>query len=320
MDRHFWQHGGSRGRRGRVSGTGDSQSRRPRRQGSWRFGGGLSGWVVSIAVVAVLALATFMAGCGDGRETVAPAAQTPAGSGAPNTITVSGKATVTSAPDEAVLTLTVETDAPEPGASLDANSLAVQKVMDRLKAEGVEDAAIETANVSVYPIRTYDPKTGQETLTGYRAQNTVTVTLKDARTVGKVLAASVETGATNISGPVWRLAEDSAAVVEALKKAAANARAKAEALASAQGVKVGEVSIINESGIEQPIHPGLHSDVRRQGCLWEFGGGASCQSGESRCHRDRHHHLRVDTLTHSEPTGADPCYMMERRPVSLWGS
>jgi uncharacterized protein YggE len=229
MDRHFWQHSGSRS--------------------------GLSGWVASIAVVAVLTLATFMAGCGDGGETVAPAAQTPAGLGARDTITVSGKATVTSAPDEAVLTLTVENDAPEPGASLDANSLAVQKVMDRLKVEGVEDAAIETANVSVYPIRTYDPKTGQETLSGYRSQNTVTVTLKDARTVGKVLAASVETGATNVSGPVWRLAEDSAAVVEALKKAAANAQAKAEALAGAQGVKVGEVIMINESGIDQPITP-----------------------------------------------------------------
>jgi uncharacterized protein YggE len=256
MDRHFWVHGGSRGKRGRAEAASETAGAGGhRQQGSWRFGGGLPGWIASIAVVAVLTLATFMAGCGDGRETVAPAAQTPAGLGARDTITVSGKATVTSAPDEAVLTLTVENDAPEPGASLDANSLAVQKVMDRLKVEGVEDAAIETANVSVYPIRTYDPKTGQETLSGYRSQNTVTVTLKDARTVGKVLAASVETGATNVSGPVWRLAEDSAAVVEALKKAAANAQAKAEALAGAQGVKVGEVIMINESGIEQPITP-----------------------------------------------------------------
>jgi uncharacterized protein YggE len=64
-------------------------------------------------------------------------------------------------------------------------------VTERLNAEGVEDAAMETSNVSVYPIRTYDPKTGKESLTGYRSQNTVTVTLKDGRNVGKVLAASV---------------------------------------------------------------------------------------------------------------------------------
>jgi uncharacterized protein len=214
----------------------------------------------------------LVAGCGDDSEVVtsttaqAGASVTTATSqavvavGSPNTITVIGKATVTAAPDEAVLTLAVENEASEAGASLDANSAATKKVMERLKAEGVGDSAIETSNVSVYPIRTYDPKTGKESLTGYRSQNTVTVTLKDARTVGKVLAASVETGATNVSGPVWRLAEDSAAVTEALKQAVANARVKAEALAGAQGVKIGDVIMMNEGGIEQPVVP-VYTDM-----------------------------------------------------------
>ncbi len=180
--------------------------------------------------------------------------------GAPDTITVSGKGTVTSAPDEAVLTLTVESEGPDPAAALDANSQATEKVMQRLKAEGVEDSAIETSNVSLYPVRTYDPNTGKESLTGYRATNTITVTLTDALVVGKVLAASVEAGVTNVSGPVWRLAEDSAAVTEALKKAVANAQGKAEALAGAQGVKVGQVITINESSVEQPVVP-VYSDM-----------------------------------------------------------
>ena len=193
---------------------------------------------------------------GQAMSSVTPTTgQAVAAVGAPNTIMVIGKATVTAAPDEAVLTLTVEKEAPEAGASLDANSAATKKVMERLKAEGVEDTAIETSSVSVYPIRTYDPKTGKESLTGYRSENTVTVTLKDALTVGKVLAASVETGATNVSGPVWRLAEDSAAVTEALKQAVTNARTKAEALAGAQGVKIGDVIMMNEGGVEQPVVP-----------------------------------------------------------------
>lgn len=102
-------------------------------------------------------------------------------------------------------------------------------------------------------MRTYDPQTGEERLTGYRSQNTVTVALKDAETVGRVLAAAVEAGATNISGPVWRLTQDSAAVVEALKQAVADARTKAEALAEAQGVKVGNVIMMNEGGVAQPV-------------------------------------------------------------------
>ena len=199
----------------------------------------------------------FLAGCSDDGEAAAGAALA-ASSGAiasPNTITVVGKATVQSAPDEATVTLTVENDGTEPGAVLDSNSKSIQQVLDRLKAEGIEDSAIQTSNVSVYPIRTYDPKSGKESLTGYRAQNSVTVTLKDAALVGKVLAASVETGATNVSGPVWRLTEDSAAVSDALTKAVANAQAKAQALATAQGVALGPVVMMSEGVVDLPVVP-----------------------------------------------------------------
>lgn len=226
-------------------------------------------WVLLIVIVASLAAFGVLTGCSgqDKSDTTAAAVTTQtqqsaqsAAIGAKNTITVIGKAKVTSAPDEAVLTLSVENEEADPGAALDTNSTNTQKVIDRLKTEGVEDSAIETANVNVYPIQTYDPKTGKETITGYRAQNTVTVTLKDALKVGKVLAAAVESGATNISGPEWRLSEDSAAVTEALKKAVADARAKAEAVAGAQGVKLGDVVMMNEGGVEVPVVP-VYSSV-----------------------------------------------------------
>lgn len=175
--------------------------------------------------------------------------------GTSNTVTVTGRATVTSAPDEAVVTLTVEKEASTAPAAMDAASVTTRQVLDRLKADGIEDSAIETTNVTLYPVRTYDPNTGKETLTGYRAQNTVTVTLSEAGTVGKVLAAAVETGVNNVSGPVWRLRDDSAAVNEALTKAATNARARAEALAAAEGAKVGKVMTMSEGGVEVPVVP-----------------------------------------------------------------
>lgn len=211
------------------------------------------------ALLLIGAASLAVAGCADDGEEAAPATQTsvPAtvSAGSPNTITVTGDATVNAAPDEAVITLSVENDAPEPGTALDENSKSIQKVLDRLKAEGVPEADIQTSNVSLYPVRTYDPQTGKESLTGYRANNSVTVTLKDAALVGKILAASVETGATNVSGPVWRLTEDAAAVAEALKKAVANAQAKAQTLAEAQGVKVGPVVMIAEGAVEVPVVP-----------------------------------------------------------------
>jgi len=78
------------------------------------------------------------------------------------------------------------------------------------------------------------------------------VTLKDAAVIGKVLAAAVEAGVNNFSGPVWRLRDDSAAVSEALTQAVADARSKAEALAAAQGVKVGDVIMMNEGSVQTP--------------------------------------------------------------------
>ena len=64
----------------------------------------------------------------------------------------------------------MESDGDRPRGSLNANAASVQKVLDRLKSEGIADKDIKTANVSMYPIRTYAPDTGQETLTGYRSQ------------------------------------------------------------------------------------------------------------------------------------------------------
>jgi uncharacterized protein YggE len=217
-------------------------------------------WAVTLVIAVGLVGMAVLTGCSDSKNDSAAAPDTTqspqaAAIGARNTITVIGKAKVTSAPDEAVLTLSVENDGADAATALDANSKNMQKMIDRLKTEGLEDSAIETANVTVYPIRTYDPQTGKESLTGYRAQNTVTVTLKDALKVGKVLAAAVETGATNITGPEWRLSEDSVAVTEALKKAVADARTKAEAMAGAQGVKLGEVVMMNEGGVEVPVVP-----------------------------------------------------------------
>ncbi len=241
-----------------ISGNGQPETKAWGRRGSGLRGRGWRVLLTAGLMVVVILTALIVSGCGGSSDVVAvtTGGTTASGTvGALNTITVTGRATESSAPDEAVLTLTVESDGADPGASLNTNSEAVQKVLDRLKSEGVAADKIETANVSIYPIRTYNPDTGQEKTTGYRSQNTVTVTLADAEQVGKVLSAAVEAGANIVSGPVWRLSDDTAAVAEALKKAVANARTKADALAEAQGVKVGDALMMNESNVELPAYP-----------------------------------------------------------------
>jgi uncharacterized protein YggE len=212
-----------------------------------------------LCLVAILVVVpTLLVGCGGDLES---SATQPTGAGVANTVTVSGQATVTSPPDEAVVVLTVENDGTTAPEAMDATSIQTQKVLDRLKSEGIEDSAIQTSSITLYPVRTYDPNTGKETLVGYRAQNSVKVTTKDAVTVGKVLTAGVETGVSLVSGPEWRLRDDSQAVNEALKQAVANARAKAETLAAAEGVAIGDVVVMSEGSVQIPVVPVYRYDM-----------------------------------------------------------
>src|SRR5665811_672393 len=177
-------------------------------------------WLVagSLGIFVVLTLGLFAVGCGTDRDATATAG---AGETAQpiDSITVSGEGLVKAGPDEATLTVTVETDAPDARQALDANSKQTSQVLERLKAEGLDESSLQTSNVAVYPNRRWDPQSGQETLEGYRAQNSIRVVLTDLTKVGDIFTAATEAGANNISGPEWRLADDSAAVTDALDKA-----------------------------------------------------------------------------------------------------
>jgi uncharacterized protein YggE len=202
---------------------------------------------LSVALVGAVALGALAAGCGDsGNAQEAAQGSTESGT-LINTIVVSGTGKVTAAPDEATIQVSVQNEGATAAEALDANSKDTQVVLDRLKAEGIAAGDIETAGVVVYPNTYYDPQSGKEQTTGYRAQNTVTVTFHDLAIIGDIYAAVSEAGADSIYGPNWQLSEDNAAVTTALTRAIAKARMKAEAIAADQGVQLGEAVIISES-------------------------------------------------------------------------
>jgi len=212
--------------------------------------------VISLAsvVIAVLVLSLSLGGCSGSPRNPVLASDSASAVSSPDSITVVEDATVKSAPDEAVLTLSVESDGNDPATAMNRNSSSVSEVVERIKREGVKDEDLETANVAVYPIRTYT-ETGQEKLTGYRATNSIVVTVSDPKQVGKLLSAAIEAGANNVSGPVWQLSDNTKAVAEALKKAAQNARRKAEALADSLGVGLGDVIMMSENSVQVPVYP-----------------------------------------------------------------
>ena len=83
-------------------------------------------------------------------------------------------------------------------------------------------------------------------IVGYQVSNEVRVTVRDIGKSGALLDQVVTAGANQISGIQFDVADPQAAADEALRKAIADARRKAELMAAAAGVRI--VRILDISG------------------------------------------------------------------------
>jgi uncharacterized protein YggE len=81
------------------------------------------------------------------------------------------------------------------------------------------------------------------------------VKIRDLKKTGSVLSAVLDAGANNVNGPQFEFENPQDLERKALSLAMEDARAKAELLARAGGVSLGEVMTIQESGIVRPMPP-----------------------------------------------------------------
>jgi uncharacterized protein YggE len=171
----------------------------------------------------------------------------PGTGGSGRMVTVTGSATIRSAPDEAVVTLGVQTQAPTAQGALQQNASRMNDVMKAILGDGVKSADIATAWVNLYP--NYD--SGGNVIVSYSAQNQVDVTVRDLSKVGSIIDDAVGAGANLSSGIQFQLSDQNQGVERALGEAVANARAKAMALASAGDASLGSVVTITEGSAPQ---------------------------------------------------------------------
>ncbi len=83
--------------------------------------------------------------------------------------------------------------------------------------------------------------------------NTVYVTLRDIDKLGELLDAVVKAGSNSINSIQFDVADREAALSEARQLAVANGQKQAEELATAAGVKLGQVLSINSSSPSAPV-------------------------------------------------------------------
>jgi uncharacterized protein YggE len=166
-------------------------------------------------------------------------------------LTVNSSGSVYAAPDQATVQLGVTSQASTAAEALKQNSTDTTAVIEAIKKLGVDAKDISTSNFNVYP--TYD--SAGTRINGYQVNNSVTVVIRDIAASGTLLDQVVTAGANNISGLNFGISDASQYQADARTKAIEAARAKAEAMAKAAGVTLGDIISINESVNYQPEMP-----------------------------------------------------------------
>lgn len=165
-------------------------------------------------------------------------------------ITTTGRGAVDAVPDMASLSIGVTHQAPEADAALARTSQAVQEVIDRLAALGIEPRDMQTRGLSLQPLWSRPQNNGapSRTITGFVASNSLTIRARDLSTLGALLDAVVSDGANTFNGLQFSLQDPEAALAEARRAAVADAMARAHQLADAAGVNLGPIQSISETG------------------------------------------------------------------------
>jgi hypothetical protein len=162
------------------------------------------------------------------------------------TITVNGRGEVRAAPDCGQVRVGVATQSASAREAQLANDRAVEAVIAAVKAQGVTKENIQTSEYGIWP--EYNEK-GQ--LWRYRINHNLTVEVKAIQKLGAVLDAAVAAGANQSCSISFDRSDREVLEREALKKAVADARQRAEALAGAAGKSITRVVSIAEGAAQQ---------------------------------------------------------------------
>ena len=165
----------------------------------------------------------------------------------PGTIVTSGTGRVAVEPDTAELRLGVAIGRPSVAEARTAAAEAMTAILAAVAGAGIERRDVRTTTLSVQP--RFDYRDGKPpTLTGYDIANVVAVTVRDLSRLGDVIDGALGAGATSLDGLAFRVDDPRAAEREARIAAIAEARARADVLASAAGVTIVAAHDIVEAG------------------------------------------------------------------------
>ena len=181
----------------------------------------------------------------------------------PRTVSVSATGSAEAVPDAARASLTVETTDPTSAQKAqETAAIATTKVLDALKAAGVDEKDIATQAINVGPTYNYTADGGQIP-TGYRASQSISVTFRDLTTAGATLDSVVAAGgnAARVDSLSPFVTDPTIAASKARTQAVEIASAQAKQYADLLGFTLGTVASVSESSSTNVPPPIAYADA-----------------------------------------------------------
>ena len=164
-----------------------------------------------------------------------------------STVTVTGTGTVSVEPNIAKVGFTVRSQDKDVSVAQQRNAELMEAVLAVISEKGIAEDDTETGYLNINEIRDYSKSTSK--VTGYEVYYTVNVTVRDMDILGSLISEAVAAGASDVTGPEYAVENDSEAYIKALGMAVEAAGAKAKAIASGAGARLGSLPLsIEENG------------------------------------------------------------------------
>jgi uncharacterized protein YggE len=167
-------------------------------------------------------------------------------------VTVVGEAIVSAEPDRAEIDLGVVTQAKSAAQAAAENAEKLSRVVAEIEKMLGQSDEIETVGYSLVPnYRQPSPREpGRVEIVGYTATNVLRVRTDLVRSLGPLIDAATRAGANRVQRLAFGLKDEQAAQRRALREATLRARAKADEVAAALGLKVARILSVDENARE----------------------------------------------------------------------
>ena len=162
-------------------------------------------------------------------------------------ITVTGTGETQVSADTAVISLGVSARNKDVLKAQQEVNETIAAIRKALTEKGVPEENINTDYISIYAV--YDYEGDAEQLKAYSASTTLAVKVEKVEDTGMLIDAAFGAGANTLNGISFSASDTAEAESASLKEAVAKARAKAEVLAEASGLKITGIEVISEGGV-----------------------------------------------------------------------